>query len=424
MNLISIRQTLGVSNIIVAICLSVGTIAGAGQPIEGALLPGDTTLDQTGEFFDEHKINVQAGQQIVIDMWSDDFDTYLILVSPSGESWENDDWQGDTSWSHLAVRADAAGPWRVIATSYAPGEQGSYDLRTDTVGLPARAGDREIVDPATLAPQVRGVFVGIADYGGRIDPLNLTAEDAHVARKALQEGVGLADSALLQDRDATREAVAAAIEDLGSECLPGDVFVFFYSGHGGQAPVPEERRVIGPEGSQYEENDPDNVEETICLYDQDVTDNDLAEMLAGIPDGVRVLVVLDSCFAGGFAKDVICRPGYIGLFSSPEDVVSVEALELQAGGYLAHFFANAVGQHLADRRPRNQEITAVELCLYISEQYRANVYNQSGGRSHSNAPSKPGQPGSVDIDGDGDMTYHQFVFDRSGVSPHQVLFSW
>ncbi|NIR99882.1 MAG: hypothetical protein GWN99_02225, partial [Gemmatimonadetes bacterium] len=59
-------------------------------------------------------------------------------------------------------------------------------------------------------------------------------------------------------------------------------------------------------------------------------------------------VVLDACFSGGFAKDVISAPGRMGLFSSEEDVTSSVAAKFRAGGYLAVFLADAVGDGLAD----------------------------------------------------------------------------
>ena len=262
---------------------------------------------------------------------------------------------------------------------------------------------------------MRGVFVGISDYGGRLNPLSYTADDARVAQLAL-EGAGMGDSALLQDGQATRAAVVGAVQEIGSECQPGDLFVFFYSGHGGQAAVPANRRVDGNDPDNlYEENDPDNIEETVCFYDEEMIDNDFADMLSVIDEGVTVLVVLDSCFSGGFSKDVISRPGYIGLFSSPEDVVSMVASKFEAGGYLAHFFANAVADRLADSRPEDQTITALELCHFIGEQYREHVRDPS---------TKSADLDYVDISTGRDLGYQQFVSDRGGIGPYTVLFAW
>ncbi len=57
----------------------------------------------------------------------------------------------------------------------------------------------------------------------------------------------------------------------------------------------------------------------------------------------RVLLVFDSCFSGGFGKDVIAAPGRMGLFSSEEDVTSMVADKFrQSRWLLAVFFEDAV----------------------------------------------------------------------------------
>ncbi len=94
-----------------------------------ALAPGDLTLE-TGEFYDEHPFQADAGQAITAEMTSSEFDTYLIVVSPSGEVWENDDF-GSTSVSHLELIADASGTWLLVATSYQAGETGNYAVDLD-----------------------------------------------------------------------------------------------------------------------------------------------------------------------------------------------------------------------------------------------------------------------------------------------------
>jgi hypothetical protein len=99
---------------------------GEGDPFSGRLDRDDETRPGTGEFYDERTFEVEAGQQIMVDMHSSDFDTYVIIESPSGERWSNDDWQGDMTWSHLEVVADVSGQWRLVTTSFQPGEYGDY----------------------------------------------------------------------------------------------------------------------------------------------------------------------------------------------------------------------------------------------------------------------------------------------------------
>jgi hypothetical protein len=109
------------------------------EEFSGDLERDDATLP-SGEFTEEHTFAAQAGQAIMIDMRSNDFDTYLMLVSPSGAVWENDDYQGDTSWSRIETTADEAGTYTIVATSYAPGETGDYEIDLQLGGAGSSTG--------------------------------------------------------------------------------------------------------------------------------------------------------------------------------------------------------------------------------------------------------------------------------------------
>jgi hypothetical protein len=105
----------------------------------------------------------------------------------------------------------------------------------------------------------------------------------------------------------------------------------------------------------------------------------------------------------------------MGLFSSPEDVVSMVADKFEAGGYLAHFFAQAVEDQQADAPPQDQAITALEICHFIGEQYREHVRDPS---------TKSADRDYVDISTSRELGYQQFVSDRGGIGPYTVLFAW
>ncbi|NNF26431.1 MAG: serine protease, partial [Gemmatimonadetes bacterium] len=62
------------------------------------------------------------------DLVSDDFDPYLAIISPSGKVLRNDDW-GSTPAARIQTRLIEDGAYRVIVTSFRPGEQGTYLLR-------------------------------------------------------------------------------------------------------------------------------------------------------------------------------------------------------------------------------------------------------------------------------------------------------
>ena len=121
--------------------------------------------------------------------------------------------------------------------------------------------------------------------------------------------------------------------------------------------------------ARLERSDLDGLDETIELFDGALRDNELNDLLNGI-DSDLILVVLDSCFSGGFSKDVISVPGRIGFFSSEEDVTSLVATKFAAGGYLSLFLADALGDGGADEDD-DREITSRELRSYLHGRYRS-----------------------------------------------------
>ncbi|MGC9453629.1 MAG: hypothetical protein ACP5HU_02085 [Phycisphaerae bacterium] len=107
--------------------------------VEATLLEETGSLDSDceklpgGEFFQRHTFRVRSGQPVRVVMSSDEFDTYILLQSPSGRHWENDDWQGRSDMSRLDLVTTEPGEWTVITTSYAAGETGDYDLTIEQV---------------------------------------------------------------------------------------------------------------------------------------------------------------------------------------------------------------------------------------------------------------------------------------------------
>ncbi len=360
----------------------------------GALSTDDARLSK-GEYRDLYAFDGSTGDSVIVELASSEFDPYLALIPPDGEQIDNDDADGRQDLSRVSVRLRASGRYRILATSYAAEKTGSYRLSL------RRAGSGAVVTqptPTTGAGRVFGVFVGISNYGGRANNLMYTADDARHMYDAMQRGTGMrtADAVVLTDQQATLAAVRQAIQRLGSQAGPNDMFVFFYSGHGGRVP----RQTFQPA-------DPDNLDETLVFYDNDLTDDALGELLDGIHAKVSLLV-FDACFSGGFSKDVISAPGRMGLFSSEEDVTSGVAVKFRAGGYLAEFIAEAVGQRLADD-DGDPGITALELSQYLHERYRADV--------------KSGGPGDSFVRTGGPQTgYQHLVVDRGSIEPYAVLF--
>jgi hypothetical protein len=203
------------------------------------------------------------------------------------------------------------------------------------------------------------------------------------------------DARTLVDSDVTVANVTSAIRDIGRRMGPADTFVMFYSGHGGQVP-----RADGPTAS-----DPDAMDETLALYDGPMLDDELRELLDEIDQGT-VLVWLDSCYSGGFAKDIVSAPGRMGIFSSEEDVTSNVASKFRAGGYLSLFLDEAIAQGLADD-DNDSSITAIELSQYLHERYRADVKTTRSAEVVRNEMT---------------LGYQHLVVDRGSIGAYDVLF--
>jgi len=366
-----------------------------GQRTVGRLEPGDRQLT-SGEYGDLYVFEGTVGQALSIELSSTEFDTYLQLQTPGGEKIDNDDFEGRSdSRIDIALRED--GRHRILATSYSPGETGGYQLALS----PGAAREVPMVAAgpvvASDAGRIYGVFMGIGDYPGESNDLSYTAEDAVRVRDAMMRtGMRRGDAVVLTDSEATIGNLHNAVRDLSSRMDGNDLFVLFYSGHGNRL----------PRSGGYQPTDPDAMDETIELYDGPLTDDEMSRMFESVGAGIS-LVVLDACFSGGFAKDVISAPGRMGLFSSEEDVTSSVAAKFRAGGYLAVFLADAVGDGLADA-DADGGVSAIELSQYLHERYRADV--------------KSANPGDYVRTGGPQLGHQHLVVDRGSIGPYDILF--
>jgi len=325
------------------------------RTLSGALDASDQRLS-SGEFMEVHTFDGEAGQALFVDMTSTAFDTYLIVEGPSGQQISNDDYEQSTGRSAVEFRMPETGRYRVIATSYTSGETGPYQIRLSQA-------DALTADPPPY-DRIMGLFVGISEYD-RMGSLRWTAEDAEVAYDAMiRAGMDPADGILLTDREATLAAVQSAARRLAARADDRTMFVFFFSGHGGQYAR-----------SSFQRSDPDGLDESLELFDTEILDDDLDVLLASI-QSARQLIVLDACYSGGFAKDIVSRPGRMGLFSSEEDVVSAVAVKFEAGGYLSRFFADGVAERQADE-DGNGAVTALELSHYLDGRFVADVRSEA-----------------------------------------------
>ena len=86
----------------------------------------------------------------------------------------------------------------------------------------------------------------------------------------------------LLTKEATRERVIKTIRKASRTLKSGDIFMLSYSGHGGQLP-------------DRNEDEADAMDETWCLYDGELVDDEMYSLYGGFALGVRILVFSDSC---------------------------------------------------------------------------------------------------------------------------------
>jgi metacaspase-1 len=97
-------------------------------------------------------------------------------------------------------------------------------------------------------------------------------------------------STLLLTKDATRKRVLDEIKAATGKLNGGDIFFLSYSGHGGQIPD-----TAGDED--------DNWDETWCLYDAELLDDELYGAFSAFRPDIRILMLSDSCHSGTVAKE-------------------------------------------------------------------------------------------------------------------------
>jgi len=140
------------------------------------------------------------------------------------------------------------------------------------------------------AKKARGLSLNIGlnsvspgHYGGWSGDLAACEFDAK-DMAALATGRGMKTKVLLT-KDGTRAKVLAALRAASKALVRGDFFFLTFSGHGGQVPD-----VSGEEA--------DKLDETWCLYDGQLIDDELYLELGKFTTGVRILVLSDSCHSG------------------------------------------------------------------------------------------------------------------------------
>jgi metacaspase-1 len=142
-------------------------------------------------------------------------------------------------------------------------------------------------------PQALSLHLGLnavspVAYGGWSGPLAACEFDAKdLAALAKTRGI---KTTLLLTQKATRAALLGGLRSAAKTLKVGDFFLLSYSGHGGQMP-------------DTNADEDDGQDETWCLFDGQLLDDELYFELNRFAKGVRVLVLSDSCHSGTVTRE-------------------------------------------------------------------------------------------------------------------------
>jgi hypothetical protein len=153
--------------------------------------------------------------------------------------------------------------------------------------------------------RIRAVLVGIDEYENPdVPPLQGCVNDVALVRSLLKQyfDVPNEDIRVVVNRRATKAAILHRLRAMIACGDPGDVLVFYYSGHGSQ--------VRDRNGDELT----DGLDEIICPYDMDwdrrtyILDDDLDEIFAELPPEVLLEAFFDCCFWGADARGLEPEP--------------------------------------------------------------------------------------------------------------------
>jgi metacaspase-1 len=169
----------------------------------------------------------------------------------------------------------------------------------------------------------KALLIGINDYApvGAGGPdlrgcVNDVRDVAHTLNALMIVPPGPGSIRILTDQRATRANILAGVKWLLGGAKKGDVLIFHYSGHGSQL----------PDLDGDETDAPSRKDETICPHDYAtagmIKDDDFRALFAGIPAGVNLDVIFDSCHSGSGTRELGGPES-----GSPENQVTIRYVE-------------------------------------------------------------------------------------------------
>ena len=144
-------------------------------------------------------------------------------------------------------------------------------------------------------PKGHSLHIGVnklkkTHYGGWDGALRSPENDARAMEK-LAKQVGFEKVTSVLTTKAKRDVVIDHMLAIAKELLPGDLFFLSYSGHGGQV-------------KDVNKDEFDRLDETWCLYDGQLLDDEIFWCLSKFKKGVRIVAMIDCCHSGTALKAI------------------------------------------------------------------------------------------------------------------------
>ena len=146
-------------------------------------------------------------------------------------------------------------------------------------------------------PQGMSIHIAL----NRVDPRHYQGWDGQLAgciadandMAAIANAKGF-ERTILLDEQATAQRVTGAISAAAAKLAAGDILFLTYSGHGGQV------RDTNTDEPSDEPGGPKD--ETWCLYDRQLVDDELYGLWGRFRAGTRILLLSDSCHSGSVSR--------------------------------------------------------------------------------------------------------------------------
>jgi len=148
------------------------------------------------------------------------------------------------------------------------------------------------------------LIITALDYKKTKNSLTCTKDGKNMQK--LAEACGVGEVQVMYDEQCTKDNVQQLIQMVGSQCRPGDSFIFYYSGHGTSM-----KDLSGDEA--------DGKDEAFCFvtpsgqitYESCMLDDDFSEIVcSSVPEGVDIVILTDCCHSGTIADlDSACWGG-------------------------------------------------------------------------------------------------------------------